>query len=337
MSMRRKQAMVAYENKNSADREKTRFDYVESVREHLRRMGSPDPDVDTDRGLAFIDAQYAAKTAPAIAAAVLYGSLHHTHLHNAPGKHVEMLEKPCGCETGAAEEFGHHEQHTFRGVSYAVGFDGSGWRYRLGKVQSGYFPSREAAILAAQRKIGAEPGYSMLVEGAAAPAALEARDSAPGVCQPFTRIVRDPAKLSACMARSKKPIENSRDLFDLVRPDLEKRDQETFVVVCLDMRGALRDFVEIAVGQRHRVAVDIEDILAAVIMSRCDGVALLHNHPSGIAEPSRADGSLTRKVQKAMRTACPNVRLLDHCVVGLGQYYSFADNGWSDEGKVVKV
>jgi DNA repair protein RadC len=162
-------------------------------------------------------------------------------------------------------------------------------------------------------------------------------------CEPFTRIVRDPVKLNACMARASKPIENSRMIYDLVRGDLEKNDQETFVVICLDFRGHVRDYAQVAVGQRHRVAVDVEDILAVVLLSRADGVIVCHSHPSGIAEPSDADCDLTETIRNAMKNACPNVRLLDHCVIGLGQWYSFADNppkkrknGWQ-VGKVHKA
>ncbi len=107
--------------------------------------------------------------------------------------------------------------------------------------------------------------------------------------------------------------------------------------MCLDMRGALRDYVEIAQGQRHKVAVDVEDVLAAVLLSRCDGFAVLHNHPSMVAEPSEADGKLTEAIKKAAKIACPNVKMLDHVVVGGGQWYSFADNDWKTDGKITKV
>ncbi len=51
-----------------------------------------------------------------------------------------------------------------------------------------------------------------------------------------------------------------------------------------------------------------------------------HNHPSGVAEPSRADRALTRRLQEA--TALIDVRLLDHVVIGDGETVSFAERGW---------
>lgn len=162
-------------------------------------------------------------------------------------------------------------------------------------------------------------------------ASLEANDT---TCQPFTMLKRDPEKLSACMLRAKgKELRNSRAIYDLVRSDLERRDQETFAVVCLGMRGELRDFVEVSRGQRHRVAVDVEDILRPVIASGCDYFVVMHNHPSGVAEPSDADCELTETIRRSSATACPNIVFADHIIIGLGQFYSFSDSPPKKHGK----
>jgi DNA repair protein RadC len=154
-----------------------------------------------------------------------------------------------------------------------------------------------------------------------------------GECKPFTRLERDPVAFKACMARAADigVMDTPRKLYELVRTDLEKRDREVFLVICLDFRGAVRDYVELSIGQRHRVAVDIEDILQVVILSGCDGAAVCHVHPSGHAEPSQADKQLTKSIEKAMSVACPNVPLIEHLIVGNHEFYSFA------EKKLVKV
>lgn len=146
-------------------------------------------------------------------------------------------------------------------------------------------------------------------------------------CKPFTRIERDPALFQACMIRAKQigEFKDSRSFYELVAPEIVKRDSESFYVVCIDFRGQLRDFVEVAIGQRHKVGVDVEDILAIVILSKCDGFAIAHCHPSGHAAPSDADKKLTKLVRDAAAVACPNIPLVDHLVVGLNEAYSFAD------------
>ncbi|ELM3723333.1 hypothetical protein RYR28_002111 [Edwardsiella piscicida] len=51
-----------------------------------------------------------------------------------------------------------------------------------------------------------------------------------------------------------------------------------------------------------------------------------HNHPSGNAELSTQDKSITLRIQKVMELI--EVRLVDHIVVGGGQTVSFAERGW---------
>jgi DNA repair protein RadC len=50
-----------------------------------------------------------------------------------------------------------------------------------------------------------------------------------------------------------------------------------------------------------------------------------HNHPSGVAEPSRADEALTQALKQAL--ALVDVRVLDHFVVAADNALSFAERG----------
>ena len=54
-------------------------------------------------------------------------------------------------------------------------------------------------------------------------------------------------------------------------------------------------------------------------------IIVAHNHPSGIAEPSRADETITLRLKEAL--ALIDVRLLDHIVIGDGQTVSLAERG----------
>ncbi|GLP95271.1 hypothetical protein GCM10007895_05770 [Paraferrimonas sedimenticola] len=53
---------------------------------------------------------------------------------------------------------------------------------------------------------------------------------------------------------------------------------------------------------------------------------LVHNHPSGLAEPSQADRGITDRLVRALGSI--DVRVLDHLVVGQQQVVSFAERGW---------
>ena len=54
-------------------------------------------------------------------------------------------------------------------------------------------------------------------------------------------------------------------------------------------------------------------------------LVLLHNHPSGVADPSQADQRVTERLKKALSMI--DVALLDHFVIGSGQPVSFAERG----------
>ena len=54
-------------------------------------------------------------------------------------------------------------------------------------------------------------------------------------------------------------------------------------------------------------------------------VIFAHNHPSGVAEPSRADELLTQRLKEAL--ALVEIRVLDHLVIGDGECVSFSERG----------
>ncbi len=55
------------------------------------------------------------------------------------------------------------------------------------------------------------------------------------------------------------------------------------------------------------------------------GTVYTHNHPSGVAEPSNSDSSITHQLVKALDLI--DVRVLDHVVVGMEGCVSFAESG----------
>jgi DNA repair protein RadC len=51
----------------------------------------------------------------------------------------------------------------------------------------------------------------------------------------------------------------------------------------------------------------------------------VHQHPSGLPEPSRADEALTRALKESL--ALIDVCLIDHIVIGGDKHVSFAERG----------
>ena len=78
-------------------------------------------------------------------------------------------------------------------------------------------------------------------------------------------------------------------------------------------------------GTLAQTSVYPREIVKAALAHNAAAVIFAHNHPSGIAEPSRADELLTQSLKAAL--ALVDVRTLDHFIVAGGQVVSFAERG----------
>ena len=107
---------------------------------------------------------------------------------------------------------------------------------------------------------------------------------------------------------------------------LRDRQQEIFALLLLDNQHRVLHFAEIFFGTIDAASVYPREVVQMVLKHNAAAVILCHNHPSGVAEPSRADRSLTERLCAALRLI--DVRVLDHLVVGDGETVSFAERGW---------
>ncbi|MDY6945494.1 MAG: JAB domain-containing protein, partial [Pseudomonadota bacterium] len=67
------------------------------------------------------------------------------------------------------------------------------------------------------------------------------------------------------------------------------------------------------------------EVLRLALSRNAAALILVHNHPSGIAEPSDDDRKITARLKEAL--ALVDIRVLDHLVVGDGVCESFAERG----------
>ena len=106
---------------------------------------------------------------------------------------------------------------------------------------------------------------------------------------------------------------------------LGNRPQEVFAVMFLDTRHRLVQWEEMFRGTLTQTSVYPREIVRRAMALNAGAVVLAHNHPSGVAEPSRADEFLTQSLQAALKLV--DVRVLDHLIVGQGQVVSMSERG----------
>jgi len=112
---------------------------------------------------------------------------------------------------------------------------------------------------------------------------------------------------------------------DYVSLQLGGRSQEVFAVLFLDAQHRLLRLEEMFQGTLNQTSVYPREVLKRALALNAAAVVLAHNHPSGVAEPSRADEYLTQTLKTALQLV--DVRVLDHIVVGTGSAVSMAERG----------
>ncbi|MFN4327115.1 MAG: RadC family protein [Azonexus sp.] len=113
---------------------------------------------------------------------------------------------------------------------------------------------------------------------------------------------------------------------DWLRLKLAHRPQEVFMALWLDAQNQLLKAEELFTGSLTQTAVYPREVVKSALAHNAAAVILAHNHPSGLAEPSRADELLTHSLKEAL--ALVDVKVLDHFIVaGTALPLSFAERG----------
>jgi DNA repair protein RadC len=100
---------------------------------------------------------------------------------------------------------------------------------------------------------------------------------------------------------------------------------EEFAVLFLDSQHRLLQMKTLFRGTLNQTSVYPREVVKEALAMNAGAVILAHNHPSGTAEPSRADELLTQTLKSALQLV--DVRVLDHLVVGRGVVVSLAERG----------
>ncbi|MEK8045286.1 RadC family protein [Ideonella margarita] len=103
------------------------------------------------------------------------------------------------------------------------------------------------------------------------------------------------------------------------------QQREVFGVIYLDSQHRMLEWCELFHGTLTQTSVYPREVVRQAMALNAGAVILAHNHPSGLAEPSRADEHLTQALKGAL--AMVDVRVLDHLVVGAGCVVSLAERG----------
>jgi len=112
---------------------------------------------------------------------------------------------------------------------------------------------------------------------------------------------------------------------EYLRLKLQALPHEVFVALFLDAQNRVIEIEELFRGTLTQTSVYPREVVKRALARNAGAVIFAHNHPSGVAEPSHADETLTQALKQAL--ALIDVRVLDHFIVAGAGVVSFAERG----------
>lgn len=146
----------------------------------------------------------------------------------------------------------------------------------------------------------------------------------------------DPAELSAVgeiarriwnrkMRVRRLSFHRGRDVYDYFKEDLRYLDHEVIHILYLDNQLQLIRDVQLSRGTCSSSAISPRDIFREALRNGGVSIIMVHNHPSGVPEPSEEDRSFTAELFRLGQ--CLGIPLIDHIIMGDNAYYSFKEQG----------
>lgn len=144
------------------------------------------------------------------------------------------------------------------------------------------------------------------------------------------------SQLQAVLEMSRRYLMESLERGEgLTSPELTRRyllsclrdlQQEQFGCLFLDSQHRAIKYETLFFGTIDAACVYPREVIKRCLAHNAAAVIFAHNHPSGVAEPSQADRSITERLVSALSLI--DIRVLDHFVVGDGELVSFAERGF---------
>jgi len=132
-------------------------------------------------------------------------------------------------------------------------------------------------------------------------------------------------RLLASQVRGSDLMDSPAVVKDFLRARLGNLPHEVFAVVHLDAQNRVLDYVEMFRGTVSQTSVYPREVVRDALLRNSSALLLVHNHPSGATNPSRADEVLTQTLKQA--AALVDVRVLDHFIVAGSSVQSMAELG----------
>ena len=132
-------------------------------------------------------------------------------------------------------------------------------------------------------------------------------------------------KAHVSKAKETKIIRNSTDAGNYLLPYFLNEQDEIVMMLCLDNKRAVICCREMGRGVVNCVDANIRRMVETALKVKTTTVIVAHNHPNGVALPSREDDNFTRTLYRSLGLL--GITLEDHIIVANDEFVSLAESG----------
>jgi len=132
-------------------------------------------------------------------------------------------------------------------------------------------------------------------------------------------------RINSLPVQIKLKITDPEVVFQRYEPLLSHLKKEIFLILILNSANSLIRDVQISEGILNSSLVHPREIFKSAILESAASIVLLHNHPSGEAEPSQEDKNITKRLTEVGKLM--DIPVLDHIIIGHKKYFSFREGG----------
>jgi len=120
-------------------------------------------------------------------------------------------------------------------------------------------------------------------------------------------------------------IRCAEDVSNILLPQVQSLNQEYLFVLFLNTRKKVLSEKTLFIGSLNESLVNPREIFKKGLEINASAVILAHNHPSGNPSPSESDIQSTKELIEVGKMM--GIEVLDHIILGKGDYWSLAENG----------
>jgi DNA repair protein RadC len=119
-------------------------------------------------------------------------------------------------------------------------------------------------------------------------------------------------------------VKDTEDCGQYLLPYFIGRQKETVFLLCLNANCNVISCREVGEGEINSAVISPRRVVEIALTEKASTVVLAHNHPSGVALPSREDVMVTQRLAAAL--AAVEVTLFDHLIVAGDDFVSLVQS-----------